>query len=128
MESKYWARLAKLLFSTLVIAPFRKFLKPGEEYHFGRKAPADLILADKTVSKESATIYVGAYKPDQEHNAPTLTVHALKRSIRIIDAAHEAEWEGNREGFIGENIEPDSRRRLKSGDIVVLTRSAPSVK
>lgn len=108
--------------------PFRKYLKPGGEYHFGRKAPADLILADKTVSKESATINVGGYKPGEEHQAPTLTVHALKRAIRIIDAAHELEWEQNRESFIGENVEPNGRKLLQAGDIVVLTRSAPSVK
>ena len=112
-----------------LVVPLRKALKPGAVYHFGRKAPADLILADKTVSRESATIRVGQYQPSgEEHPPPSLVVHALKRVVRVIAEEDEDEWKKDKDNFIGEVVQPDSDRQLQSGDTIALTKSAPSVK
>lgn len=108
---------------------FRKALLPGREYHFGRKEPADIILADKTVSKESITLYVGLYNPSEgQHQPPTLRLHAHKRLVRIIPFGRENEWLEDKESFVGEAVNPDSDRMLSAGEIVLVTKSAPSVR
>jgi hypothetical protein len=106
--------------------PYQKALKPGEEYKFGRKAPADLILADKTVSRESATIHVDASREDGK--PPGLRIHAHKRQIRIIPEESEAEWREDPDRVIGEHVSPDTERNLEAREIIVLSKSAPSVK
>lgn len=109
--------------------PFRKCLLPGNEYHFGRKAPADLVLADKTVSKESAIVSIGSVKSsNEEERAPSLSVHALKRAIRIIPLGSEEEWKKDRENFIGITIDSDSAKEVQNGDMIILTKTAPGVK
>lgn len=109
--------------------PFRKCLLPGKSYTFGRKAPADLILADKTVSKESATLHVDlAHAAASGQKWPTLRIHAHKRLVRVISQENEEEWKEDKERFIGDVVDADSERHLRPGDTVALTKSAPSIK
>lgn len=118
---------------------FRKLLKPGRKYTFGRKEPADLVLADKTVSREAGALIMSIPPPtfesvcttdfsDVEQHRPTVSLQADKKILRIVPPSDEEEWLRNPSVYVGITVDPGTTRALQAGDTIVLSKNAPAVK
>lgn len=123
--------------------PFRKLLKPGQRYSFGRKPPAELVFEDKTVSRDAGHIDVGPWEPpplqvqvatgtgsaylsNQATRRPYVRLHAGKKLVRVIGSTEVQAWERDKTSFIGRALQPETDHELDDGDVIVLTRSCPA--
>ena len=109
--------------------PTRRLLRPSKSYAFGRKPPADIIIASKQVSQDAGRISVAAFSAECVADAaarPAVTLHAGRKGMRVILPADEPAYRANLAGFVGAVVEPDTERRVDDQSLVVVAKSVPT--
>lgn len=114
----------------------RKLLKPYKTYKVGRKEPADLVLASKTVSQLTAVFEVGPFREDDVtgdfSKRPTLTLRNEheKKALHILRAGRSSggQVQGGPESVADEDrnmeeLAPGATGQLSDGDDVLVTNN-----
>lgn len=114
----------------------RKLLKPYKTYKVGRKEPADLVLASKTVSQLTTVFEVGPFTEDDVtgdySKRPTLTLRNEheKKALHVLRAGRGSNLEvaEGTEGVVDEDrtieeVAPGATCHLSEGDDVLVTNN-----
>ncbi|CAO1628691.1 unnamed protein product [Sympodiomycopsis kandeliae] len=114
-----------------------KVLKPNNTYTIGRKPPAELIIASKTVSQCTASIEVGTWTAEQvsdfESRPPQVTLHNSHSSKSILvkrplapaspdqDQSTQQDTNSQQSSVQEFNLPPDSHLHLDSSDEIIIS-------
>lgn len=107
----------------------RKLLKPGGVYRVGRKPPAELIIASKTVSQATTLLTVEPTPEDEEvgkqwmqnfDNRPTLTIRNCHEKKPVVVLRGPLGNPGDEP--VESVVQPGSSCSLCDGDQIILTQ------